>query len=71
MNLQRKLKLLQRRLKRKQLGSANWKKAQLKVARLHEHIANARQDFHFKVAHLIPKGGSPVLQCGEETRVGD
>ena len=22
-------------------------------------------------AHLIPKSGSPVLQCGEETRVGD
>ncbi|MFN4280987.1 transposase, partial [Thermosynechococcus sp.] len=33
-NLQRKLKLLQRRLKRKQPGSANWKKAQFKVARL-------------------------------------
>ncbi|WP_298617905.1 RNA-guided endonuclease TnpB family protein [uncultured Thermosynechococcus sp.] len=52
-NLQRKLKLLQRRLKRKQLGSANWKKAQLKVAKLHEHIANARKDFHFKVAHHL------------------
>lgn len=51
--LQRKLKLLQRRLKRKQIGSANWKKAQAKVANLHEHIANTRRDFHFKVAHQI------------------
>jgi putative transposase len=52
-DLQRKLKSLQRRLKRKQLGSANWKKAQLKVARLHEQIANTRKDFHFKAAHQL------------------
>lgn len=52
-DLQRKLKLLQRRLKRKQVGSANWKKAQAKVARLHEQIANTRKDFHFKVAHHL------------------
>ncbi len=50
---QRKLKLLQRSLKRKQIGSANWRKAQAKVARLHEHIANTRKDFHFKVAHKL------------------
>ena len=52
-DLQRKLKLLQHRLKRKQIGSANWKKAQRKVARLHERIANSRKDFHFKVAHQL------------------
>jgi putative transposase len=52
-DLQRKLKLLQRRLKRKQLGSANWKKAQIKVARLHEQIANTRKDFHFKAANQL------------------
>ncbi|WP_244348361.1 RNA-guided endonuclease InsQ/TnpB family protein [Thermostichus vulcanus] len=52
-DLHRKLKSLQRRLKRKQLGSANWKKAQLKVARLHERIANTRKDFHFKAAHQL------------------
>lgn len=52
-DLQRKLKLLQRRLKRKQIGSANWKKAQAKVARLHERIANTRKDFHFKQAHKL------------------
>ncbi|MEB3289660.1 MAG: transposase [Leptolyngbya sp.] len=51
--LQRKLKSLQRRLKRKQMGSANWKKAQTKVARLHEQIANTRKDFHFKAAHQL------------------
>ena len=52
-DLQRKLKSLQRRLKRKQIGSANWKKAQAKVARLHEKIANTRKDFHFKQAHKL------------------
>ncbi|NJR54693.1 MAG: transposase [Acaryochloris sp. CRU_2_0] len=51
--LQCKLKSLQRRLKRKQLGSANWKKAQAKVARLHEQVANSRKDFHFKQAHKL------------------
>lgn len=52
-DLQRKLKSLQRRLKRKQPGSANGKKAQLKVAQLHEQITNTRKDFHFKVAHKL------------------
>lgn len=48
---QRKLKLLQRKLKRKQIGSANGQKAEVKVARLHERIANTRKSFHFKQAH--------------------
>jgi putative transposase len=52
-DLQRKLKLLQRRLKRKQIGSSNWKKAQAKVARLYERIANTRKDFHVKQAHKL------------------
>ena len=51
--MQRQLKLLQRQLKRKRIGSANWRKTQAKVARLHERIANTRKDFHFKVAHHL------------------
>ncbi len=51
--LQRELKLLQRRLKRKRIGSANSKKAQARVARLHEKIARIRKDFHFKAAHQL------------------
>ena len=42
-NLQKsidRLKLLQKRLSRKQKGSSNRNKARIKVARLHEHIAN-------------------------------
>ncbi|MBW4499041.1 MAG: transposase [Scytonema hyalinum WJT4-NPBG1] len=52
-DLQRKLKLLQQRVSRKKLGSNNWRKAQGKVQKLHEHIANARKDFHWKVAHRL------------------
>jgi putative transposase len=60
-DLQRKLKSLQRRLKRKQFGSANWKKAQSKVARLHEQIANTRKDFHFKAAHQLCDGADVIV----------
>ncbi len=52
-SLQGKLKLLQRRAARKKKRSNNWEKAQLKVARLHQKIANSRKDFHLKTAHLL------------------
>lgn len=58
--MQRKLKLLQRRLKGKQLGSVNWKKQQKRVARLHERIANTRKDFHYKAAHKRCDGADVV-----------
>ncbi|MGI8936176.1 MAG: RNA-guided endonuclease InsQ/TnpB family protein [Phormidesmis sp.] len=60
-SMQRKLKLLQRRLKGKQLGSANWKKQQRKVARLHERIANNRKDFHYKQAHALCDAADVVV----------
>jgi putative transposase len=50
---ERKLKLLQQRVKRKRKGSNNWKKAQKKVARLHEYVANCRKDWHRKLSHQI------------------
>lgn len=52
-DLQGKLKSLQRKLKHKKLGSSNWRKFQGKIARLHEHISNVRKDFHFKLAHHL------------------
>ncbi|OLT58810.1 RNA-guided endonuclease InsQ/TnpB family protein [Moorena bouillonii] len=60
-DMQRQLKLLQRRLKRKVKGSANWKKLQHRIARLHEQIANTRKDFHFKVAHQICAMGDVIV----------
>ncbi len=49
----RKLKTLQRRLKNKIKGSSNWLKLQSKIARFHEKISNARQDWLFKLAHHL------------------
>lgn len=49
-----KLAKLQRRLARKQIGSANRRKARLKVARMHARIADCRRDFLHKLsARLI------------------
>ena len=53
-NLQR-LKILQKRASKKQKGSANRKKANLQVARLHEKIANQRLDFLHKTTTAIAK----------------
>lgn len=48
-----RLKVLQRRASKKQKGSANRKKALLKVAKLHEWIANQRNDFLHKLTHRL------------------
>jgi putative transposase len=50
---ERKLKLLQQRVSRKRLGSNNCKKAQKKVASLHEYVANCRKDWHRKLSHQL------------------
>lgn len=56
-----KLKLLQRRLKHKKLGSNNRKKLNTKIAELHQKISNTRKDFHFKTAHKICDQGDSVF----------
>ncbi|NES64651.1 MAG: IS200/IS605 family element transposase accessory protein TnpB [Okeania sp. SIO2D1] len=50
-NLARK----QKKVSRKEIGSNNWKKAQNRIARLHQHIARQRADFHLKTAHKLVK----------------
>ncbi|MEB3292510.1 MAG: transposase [Synechococcales bacterium] len=52
-NLHRQLKSLQRRLKRKHKGSANWLKLQKKIGRVHQRMADTRKDWHFKLAHHL------------------
>jgi putative transposase len=52
-DLQSRLKELQRQASRKKKKSKNWEKAQLKVARLHQKIANTRRNFHFQTSHLL------------------
>lgn len=51
----KRLKVLQKRASKKQKGSANRKKANLQVARLHEKIANQRLDFLHKTTTAIAK----------------
>lgn len=49
----RKLKLLQRRLKTKQKGSANRRKLSRKIAGVHQRTHDTRKDWHFKLAHRL------------------
>ena len=58
---ERQLKLLQQRVSRKKKGSNNWKKAVAKVAKLHEYVANARKDFHWKVARRLCEQASTIF----------
>ncbi|ARV61317.1 transposase [Nostocales cyanobacterium HT-58-2] len=46
----RRLKIRQRRLSRKHKGSSNRKKSRLSVARIHEKVANQRQDYQHKIS---------------------
>ncbi|WP_293060720.1 transposase [Okeania sp. SIO2B3] len=50
-NLARK----QKKASRKEIGSNNWRAAQNRIARLHQHIARQREDFHYKTAHKLVK----------------
>lgn len=51
---ERDLRIAQRRLSRKTKGSKRWQHARIKVARIHEKIANSRADFiHKASSHLI------------------
>ncbi|MGB9774821.1 MAG: RNA-guided endonuclease InsQ/TnpB family protein [Bacteroidota bacterium] len=52
-DLQSKLRWLQRKLRNKKKGSANSHKIQLKIRKLHEHIHNVRREFHFLTAHKL------------------
>jgi putative transposase len=53
---QRKLRILQRRVSRRQLGGTNRHKAVLALQRQHEHIANTRKDYLNKLAnHFVAK----------------
>jgi putative transposase len=51
--LERKLRLLQQRVSRKVRGSNNRNKAQVKVSKLHERIANTRKNYYWLLAHNL------------------
>lgn len=54
-NLEQKLIREQRILSRRVKGSSNWNKQRMKVARIHERIANARTDYLQKLSTHIVK----------------
>ena len=52
-NNEKRLRLLQKSLDRKIYGSKNYEKARIKLAKLHEYIANCRKDYLHKISiHL-------------------
>jgi len=75
---EKKLAKFQKELSRKTRGSKNWEKARVKVAKLHEKIANQRKDFIDKLSlklvtendviiieNLSLKGMSQALNLGK------
>ena len=62
-----KLAKLQRKLSRKSKGGSNRNKARIKVARLHEHIANQRKDFLQKLSTEIIRNNDVI--CIEDLQV--
>lgn len=52
-DLQSKLRWLQRKLRNKKKGSINYRKIQAKIRKLHERIHNVRRGFHFQTAHKL------------------
>jgi len=59
--LKTKLGKLQWRNRLKEIGSKNWRKAQVKIARLHAHIANIRKDFIHKFTTNLAKNHSEIV----------
>ena len=58
---QRRLKVLQRRLARKEKRSNNYAKARKKVEKQHNHIAFKRKDYHFQLAHQVCDMGDSIF----------
>lgn len=62
-----RLKKLQRRASKKQKGSNNRKKANLRVAKLHEYIRNSRVDFLHKLSNKLISENQTI--CLEDLNV--
>jgi putative transposase len=56
-----KLSRMQWLNRHKVIGSANWKKAQLQIARLHKKIANIRKDTLHKLTTLLAKNHGTIV----------
>src|SRR5208283_4962436 len=56
-----KLKIEQRKLSRKKLGSQNWHKQKVVINRIHTKIANDRKDYLHKTSTAISKNHALVV----------
>ncbi|MDH5820459.1 MULTISPECIES: RNA-guided endonuclease InsQ/TnpB family protein [Acinetobacter] len=56
-----KLARLQRKLRKKTEFSQNWKKLNLKINKLHHHIANIRHDYLHKVTTTLSKNHAMIV----------
>jgi len=56
-----KLAKFQRRLKYKQIGSANYRKHAQKIAKLHLHISNLRKDFLHKISRKLVNENQVII----------
>lgn len=65
----RRIAKIQRRLSRKQRGSANWEKERVRLAILHERVANQRKDFMHKLSTQIVADNDIV--CVEKLRISN
>ena len=61
-----KLRKEQRKLSKKQKGSKNKEKQRIKVAKVHQHIANQRQDFLHKLSTGMVKDSQFDVFCMED-----
>jgi len=52
-NTQEKLSKEQRKLANMKYGSKNYQKQKIKIAMIHEHIANQRKDWLHKLSHIL------------------
>jgi putative transposase len=56
-----RLKKEQRTLSRRKKGGSNWKKQKLRVARIHEKVANQRRDFLHKESRRLAESFDAII----------
>jgi len=66
---ERRLAKAQRQMSRKVKFSSNWKLAKARVQRIHNQIANVRNDFLHKMSHSISK--NHALLCVEDLKINN
>ena len=67
--LNHRLKLEQRRLSKMKIGSNNWNKQKLKIAKIHEKIVNQRKDYLHKISTKLIRENQII--CLEDLQVSN